>query len=136
MTLHERAAGLDHIGLVVPDTEAALSLWRDRLGFVVDHAEVVNEGGILLTHLDLGPVHLQLVQPLVRPHPLHDWLDRHGPGLHHLCFGVPDVGVAWQGDGVGVPPAQPAPHQGTRGRRAVFLDPAHTGGVQLELVGS
>ncbi|WBB54658.1 VOC family protein [Verrucosispora sp. WMMD573] len=136
MTMNERTTGLDHIGLVVTNTEEALALWRDLLGFSVDHAEVVNGGTVRLTHLDLGSVHLQLVEPLIRPHPLHDWMDRHGAGLHHLCFAVPDVEVAWTGDGVGVPPAQPAPHQGTRGRRAVFLDPACTGGVQLELVGS
>ncbi|SCG37636.1 VOC family protein [Micromonospora coxensis] len=134
--MRDRIRGLDHIGLVVPDTEQALALWRDRLGFVVLHAEVVNQGSVLLTHLDLGAVHLQLVQPLVRPHPLHDWLDRHGTGLHHLGFAVDTVDVAWQGDGVGIPPAQPTPHQGVQGKRSVFLDTRCTGGVQLELTGS
>ena len=136
MSMRESVRGLDHVGLVVPDTEQALALWRDRLGFAVVHAEVVNDGTVLLTHLDLGRVHLQLVQPLVRPHPLHEWLDRHGAGLHHLCFAVDSVDVAWQGDGVGIPPAQPAPHQGIRGRRSIFLDPRRSGGVQVELTGS
>jgi methylmalonyl-CoA/ethylmalonyl-CoA epimerase len=126
---------LDHVALVVPDTEAALAVWRDRVGLRVLYSEVVNEGAIRLTHLDLGNTHLQLVEPLTESHPLKAWLTQHGPGLHHLCMAVDDVGEAHEALanlGLGV---APSPHQGTQGKRALFLKPDSTMGVVLEVTG-
>lgn len=127
--------GLDHIAIAVPDTEAALKLWRDKLGFQVLFSEYVNGETVRLTHLDLGNTHLQLVQPLASDHPLQDWLRKNGPGLHHFCLRVDEVAVAMRGSAkLGLPTA-PAPHQGTQGKRAVFLEKSHTQGVQVELTG-
>lgn len=128
--------GLDHLAVVVPDTDEALKVWRDKFGFPVLFSESVNDGAVLLTHLDVGNTHLQLVQPLVDDHPLWDWLEANGPGLHHLCLAVDDVGVAYQdAPALGLAPGEPQPHQGTQGKRALFLDRAFTGGVQVELTG-
>ncbi len=128
--------GLDHLAIVVPDTEEALGVWRDKFGFPVLYSEAVNEETVLLTHLDLGNTQLQLVQPLVADHPLHRWLAENGPGLHHFCLQVDDVGEAMAGAAaLGLPPGEPQPHQGTRGKRALFLDRLETAGVQVELTG-
>lgn len=133
---HPTFRGLDHVAIVVPDTEAALALWRDRVGLKVVLSEVVNQGTIRLTHLDLGNTHLQLVEPLVENHPLRAWLAEHGPGLHHLCFRVDDVGEALvELPRQGLPVAAPRPHQGTSGKRALFLDKQATDNVQLEVTG-
>ncbi len=128
--------GLDHLAIVVPSTEDALKIWRDRLGFPVVCSEVVNGGVIRLTHLDLGNTHLQLVEPLTPDHPLVGWLAEHGPGLHHFCFKVGDVGVA-HGEliAAGLAPTTPLPHQGTQGKRALFLSNQSTQGVQVEITG-
>jgi methylmalonyl-CoA/ethylmalonyl-CoA epimerase len=125
--------GLDHLAIVVPDTEAALELWRDVLGFPVLYSEEVNAGTVRLTHLDLGNTHLQLVQPLTPDHPLQAWLAKNGPGLHHFCLRVEDIDVAMKLSPV---PTSPVPHQGTQGKRALFLDKAATHGVQVELTGT
>src|SRR5829696_9062784 len=104
--------GLDHLAIVVPDTEAALAIWRDRFGFPVLLSEKVNGDTILLTHLDLGNTQLQLVQPLVDDHPLWAWLREHGPGLHHFCLAVDDIGRAFEETAqLGLPPGEPQPHQ-------------------------
>jgi methylmalonyl-CoA/ethylmalonyl-CoA epimerase len=124
--------GLDHLAIVVPDTEAALKIWRDKLGFKVLYSEDVNGATVRLTHLDLGNTQLQLVQPLTPNHPLQAWLSKHGPGLHHFCLKVDDVAQAKATSPV---PTAPAPHQGTQGKRALFLDPSATQGVQVELTG-
>jgi methylmalonyl-CoA/ethylmalonyl-CoA epimerase len=116
----------------VRDTEAALRLWRDRFGFKVLFTEDVNDCTVRLTHLDLGNTHLQLAQPLTPDHPLQKWLAEHGPGLHHLCLRVDDIGEAQRNAPV---PAGAAPHQGTQGKRALFLDFAGTQGVRVELTG-
>ncbi len=124
--------GLDHLAIVVPDTEEALRLWRDTFGFPLLFSEVVNGGTVRLTHLDLGNTHLQLVEPLTTDHPLRDWLAKNGPGLHHFCLRVDDVAEAKAASPV---PTAPAIHQGTRGKRALFLDRSATQNVQVELTG-
>jgi len=128
--------GLDHLAILVADTEAALEVWRDRFGFPVVVSEVVNDGTIRLTHLDLGNTHLQLVQPLAEDHPLWRWIRENGEGLHHLCLAVDDVGSASkQAAEWGLPPAEHRPHEGVRGKQALFLDRAATGNVQVEMTG-
>jgi methylmalonyl-CoA/ethylmalonyl-CoA epimerase len=129
--------GLDHLAIVVPDTEEALKTWRDKFGFPVLYSEVVNNNTVRLTHLDLGNTHLQLVEPLGEAHPLRAWLKENGPGLHHFCLKVDDVGAAFdQVEQLGLPPAQAKPHQGTQGKRAMFLDKQATDGISVELTGA
>lgn len=128
--------GLDHLAIAVPSTDEALKIWRDQLGFPVVCSEVVNGGAIRLTHLDLGNTHLQLVEPLAPGHPLHAWLAQHGPGLHHFCFKVADVAASHtELVAAGFAPATPLPHQGTMGKRALFLAKSATQNVQVEITG-
>jgi len=128
--------GLDHFAIAVLSTEEALKVWRDRLGFPVVCSEVVNEGAVRLTHLDLGNVHLQLVEPLTPDHPLQSWLKQHGPGLHHFCFKVEDVAAsraALQVEGLA---GEATPHQGTQGKRALFLTKSATQNIPVEITGA
>ncbi len=127
--------GLDHLAVVVPDTEAALLVWRDKLGFPVVCSEEVNQGTVRLTHLDLGNTHLQLVEPLTPDHPLQDWLRERGAGLHHFCLRVDDVAQAAQTLTEADLVTQSSPHEGTQGKRALFLNRDATGTVQVEITG-
>lgn len=132
---HALFRSLDHLAIVVEDTETALKVWRDRVGLEVLFSECVNNDTIRLTHLDLGNTHLQLVEPLVEDHPLQDWLRKNGSGLHHFCLAVDDVGNAFeQLPEFGLPVAA-AMHQGTKGKRALFLNPDGTDGVPVEVTG-
>lgn len=129
--------GLDHLAIIVPNTQEALKIWHDRLGFPILFSERVADGTVLLTHLDFGNTHLQLVEPLTDDHPLSNWLKVNGAGLHHLCLSVDNVGAAYEEiPKLGLAPGEPKPHQGTQGKRALFLDKASTGGVQIELTGT
>ena len=132
---HSIFRALDHIAIVVSDTEQSLQIWRDRVGLKLLYSEVVNEGTVRLTHLDLGNTQLQLVEPLTSDHPLQDWLRVHGPGLHHLCFQVDDVQQAFSDLPKLKLPTAPGIHNGTRGKRALFLDKSATQDVQLEITG-
>jgi methylmalonyl-CoA/ethylmalonyl-CoA epimerase len=128
--------GLDHFAIVVTDTDEALKLWRDKLGFPVLYSEVVQNGTVRLTHLDLGNTHLQLVEPLAGDHPLRAWLAKNGgSGLHHFCLRVDDVGAA-HAELSANKLAIAVPHQGTQGKRALFLDKTATDGVQVEVTGN
>ncbi len=125
---------LDHIALLVSDTEEALTFYRDQLGLKVTASESFEQTKVRLTHLDLGNVDLQLVEPLTAEHPLRAILDERGEGLHHLCLRTPDLEVAAAGfaaKGIGL--RAPNPHPAVNGKKALFLNPADTRGVLWEM---
>ncbi len=125
--------GLDHIAIAVSNTDDALKLWRDQYGFPVVCSEVVNGGTVKLTHLDHGNTHLQLVQPMSDDHPLHEWIAQNGSGLHHMCLRVENIDTAMS---EGPAPTAPAPHEGTQGKRAVFVERDATQNTLLEYTGA
>ena len=127
---------LDHIAIVVHDTDEALSFYRDQLGLPVVIDEVIPSGGVRLTHLDLGNVHLQLVQPMTDDHPLREHLQTRGEGLHHLCFQTSEVAATLASlPERGLKPRSETPHDGPLGKKAGFIDPQTTRGVLWEMTG-
>lgn len=120
---------LDHVAVLVRSTEDALNFYRDRLGLAVHSTEEIPSPHVRLTYLDAGNVFLQLVEPLDADEPLALWLDEHGEGLHHICFGVDDVAKAvatLSDDGAPVSLGQ------GRGRVAGFVTTEHGHGVRIE----
>ena len=127
--------GLDHLAIAVANTEKALETWRDKLGFAVFYAEKVNNNSVLLTHLDLGNTQLQLVEPLLADSPLAKAVAEKGDHLHHFCLLVEDVAeakVELEGENIKTAPNL---HQGTKGKRALFIDKTETDQVQVEITG-
>ncbi len=125
---------LDHIAILVEDTEQALKFYRDTMGLPFKLSEVIEEVGVRLTHLDLGNLDLQLVEPLSDDHPLKAQLKERGEHLHHLCLKVDDVPetmASWPAQGL--KPKNPEPHRGPNGRAAAFMDASTTRGVQWEI---
>jgi methylmalonyl-CoA/ethylmalonyl-CoA epimerase len=124
-----RLRRLDHVAVVVRSTDEALGTFRDRLGLQVVRSEEIASPPVRLTYLDCGNAYLQLVEPLEADHDLSRWIDAHGEGLHHICFGVDDVlGTAGElaRDG-----ASPVAGRG-RGRVSAFVPGAPSHGVRLE----
>ena len=127
---------MDHVAIVVPDTEAAVKIWRDKFGMTELFSEIVADGAIRLTHLDIGNTQLQLVEPLSEDHPLADWLKKNGTGLHHICLTVDNVENARQkACEAGLVSVKSQLHQGTQGKRALFLDKVSADNVQVEFTG-
>lgn len=127
---------LDHIAIVVRDTDQALAFYRDTLGLPVLVSEEIPTGNVRLTHLDMGNVRLQLVQPLTDDHPLQAHLDQHGEGLHHLCFQTNDVvQTLSELPDRRMRAKSEIPHDAPRGRKAGFIDPETTRGVLWEMTG-
>lgn len=124
---------IDHIGIVVSDTESVVSWFGTRLGLVVVHSEVLNERNVRLTHLSPAGAaeipSLQLVEP-VGPGPIHDYLVERGAGLHHICFGVADMATTVKSAS---PSAEPETYVGVNGRLACFID-ERPAGVYVELI--
>jgi methylmalonyl-CoA/ethylmalonyl-CoA epimerase len=127
MTLLRR---LDHVAVVVRDTDEALRYFRDRLGLEVAHAEELSRPHVRLTYLDAGNAYVQLVEPLDPDGDLARWLAANGEGLHHICFGADDplVAAASLAD-----EGAPTPAAGSgRGRVSSFVpgEPRH--GARIE----
>jgi methylmalonyl-CoA/ethylmalonyl-CoA epimerase len=121
---------LDHVGIVVGNTEVALTHFRDRLGLPVVAVDEPPEVPVLLTYLDMGNAYLQLVEPLDDDSPIAKWLEEHGEGMHHLCFGVDDLLATL--DEMRPPGAVQPPMGSGRGFPAAFIagEPHH--GVRIE----
>jgi methylmalonyl-CoA/ethylmalonyl-CoA epimerase len=120
---------LDHVAVLVRSTEDALRYYEGRLGLPVHSTEEIDLPHVRLTYLDAGNAFLQLVEPLDPTSPLASWLDQHGEGLHHICFGVEDVATAVSAlsdDG-----AAPALGSG-RGRVSGFVSGGASHGVRIE----
>ena len=126
MTLLRR---LDHVAVLVRSTEDALRFYEQRLGPPVHSTEEIDAPHVRLTYLDAGNSYVQLVEPLDPESPLGAWLDEHGEGLHHICFGVDDVPAAVSGlsDDGAVPPLGSG-----RGRRSGFVATGESHGVRIE----
>ena len=129
MTLLRR---LDHVAVLVRDTESALAFYSGRLGLAVASSEELASPHVRLTYLDAGNAYLQLVEPLDDESPLASWLDEHGEGLHHICFGVDDVGTAISA--LSDPGTEVVLGSG-RGRPSGFVSSAAANGVIVECTG-
>lgn len=128
---------LDHIAIVVRDTEEALRFWRDVLGLQPSGQEIVSDQGVRVTFLPIGTTTIELVEPLTADNGVARYLDKMGTAaaLHHLCFGVPDLEEILQTTAAsGLPMIDKEPRRGAHDRSIAFLHPRAAGGVLVELV--
>jgi len=126
---------LDHVAIVVKNTNEALKLYRDTLGLAVKFSEVLPDQPVRLTHLDMGAADLQLVEPLTNDHPLQQALAERGEHLHHFCFYVDSVPqmIDETLPEMGLPARDLKPRSGPNGRQAAFIEPANTNKVLIEI---
>jgi methylmalonyl-CoA/ethylmalonyl-CoA epimerase len=126
---------IDHVGVATDDLETALSLYQGTFGMPVAHRETVDEQGVEAVLLDVGPCHVELLRPLGPETPVGKFLERKGPGLHHVAYRVEDIEATLSqlaDDGVAL--IDRAPRTGIRSSRVAFLHPRATGGVLTEIV--
>jgi methylmalonyl-CoA/ethylmalonyl-CoA epimerase len=128
-------AAIDHVGVAVEDIDATLALYRDTLAMPLVHRETVTEQGVDAALLDVGDGHIELLQPLGPDTAVGKFLQKRGPGLHHVAYRVDDVEQTLKAlAGAGVALIDSEPRTGIRGSRVAFLHPKSTGGVLTEIV--
>jgi methylmalonyl-CoA/ethylmalonyl-CoA epimerase len=126
---------IDHVGIAVPDLDAAIALHEQTYGMVVAHRETITEQGVEAVLLDVGENHVELLVPLADDTPVGRFLAKRGPGLHHVAYQVPDISIALaQLRDQGVRMIDTVPRTGIRGSRVAFLHPSASGSVLTELV--
>jgi methylmalonyl-CoA/ethylmalonyl-CoA epimerase len=122
---------LDHVAIAVRDTSTALERFEAGFGLSVISSEEIDQPHVRLTYIDCGNAMIQLVEPLDEASPIAEFLNSHGEGLHHICFGVDDVpGGAGALSESRTPPA--ALGSG-RGRPSAFVSGAAPCGVPVEV---
>jgi len=126
---------IDHIGVAVEDMEEALSLYTRGLGLELQHREVVEEQGVDAALLEVGDGHVELLAALGPQTPIGRYLDRRGPGLHHVAYAVADIDAALaEIKHAGIAVIDEQPRVGIRNSRVAFLHPGALAGVLTELV--
>lgn len=128
-------SAIDHVGVAVKSIDEALAVYRDQLGMTLVHRETVTEQGVHAALLDVGPSHVELLEPVDPETAVGRFLARRGPGLHHVAYRVDSVADTLAAcAAAGIRLIDERPRTGIRGSRVAFLHPAATGGVLTEIV--
>ena len=121
-----------HIGVAVPDLDAALGFYRDVLHLTPGAPEAAD--GATIVSLPFGDTAVELLAPREPDGPISRFLARRGPGIHHICYRVADLDAALEAcRAAGYRLIDEKPRTGAGGHRIAFLHPAATGGILLEL---
>jgi methylmalonyl-CoA/ethylmalonyl-CoA epimerase len=126
---------IDQVGIAVEDLDATLDLYARAFGIHPVSRELVEHDGVEEAMIDVGGVHLQLVQSARPDSPIERFIDRRGAGLHHLGIAVRDLEAALdhlRSEGVELIDEQP--RMGGGGHRIAFVHPRSTGGILIELI--
>lgn len=127
-------ATLDHIGIAVADIEAALTFYRDALGLDVRPPEDVPSQKVRVHFAPVGDASLELLEATSDESPVARFIDRRGPGIHHITLRVADIRLALtELRARGVRLIDEAPRAGAEGALVAFVHPSSTGGVLVEL---
>ena len=132
---------IDHVGVAVPDLDAAIATYREKFGMELVHEETNEEQGVREAMMAVGDPQtpggscIQLLAPLSEESTIAKFLDRSGPGLQQLAYRVTDVdAVSAILRARGVRLLYDAPRRGTSDSRINFVHPKDAGGVLVELV--
>ena len=121
-----------HIGIAVNEIGEALRFYRDILGLEPHEAETAD--GARIVSLPFGDSQVELLEPIEPGSPIARFLKTRGPGIHHVCYRVPDLDAALEAcRAAGYRLVDEAPRAGAGGRRIAFVHPKATAGILLEL---
>ena len=126
---------VDHVAIAVPSITAALPLFELLSGASGSRIERVESQKVDVAFVGTGVTRLELLQPTAPDSTVQKFLDKRGPGLHHIAYRVPDIQAALQLlREAGIRLIDEAPRPGAGGHRVAFLHPQSTQGVLVELV--
>ncbi|MDX2122430.1 MAG: methylmalonyl-CoA epimerase [Gemmatimonadota bacterium] len=126
------APRIAHLGVAVESIDAALAFYRDVLGLVPGTPEQAD--GARIVSLPFGESAVELLEPLTPESPIAKFLARRGPGIHHVCYRVPDLEAALAAcRAAGYRLVDDVPRMGAGGHRIAFIHPKSTAGILIEL---
>ncbi len=126
---------INHIGLAVHDIEAAAKFYTEALGLTLGGVEEVVDQKVKVAFLPIGEVRLELVQPTSPESAVAKFLEKNGPGFHHVAYQVDDAAAEVERlKAAGVQMVDKEPRRGAHDTRIAFIHPKASGGVLTEIV--
>ena len=126
---------VEHIAIAVADIEAAIQHYSEVWGLTVEHRETVVDQGVDEAMIPIGDTYLQLLGPTGPDTTVGKFIEKKGPGLHHIAYEVPDLEAALaELKSKGVPLIDEAPRLGGRGHMVAFVHPKGNHGLLVELI--
>ena len=121
-----------HLGVAVENIEAALAFYRDVLG--LQPGPVQEADGARIVSLPFGESEVELLEPRTPDGPIAKFLAKRGPGIHHVCYRVPDLEAALAAcRAAGYRLVDDTPRTGAGGHPIAFVHPKSTAGILIEL---
>jgi methylmalonyl-CoA epimerase len=124
---------IDHLGIAVQSLEQSIAFY-EALGLAVAHRENVVGEKVAVAMLPAGDSRIELLEPTAADSPIAKFLEKRGPGLHHVALRVPDLNAAVSRLKANGARLLNEPRSGAGGHTYVFVHPASAGGVLLELI--
>ncbi len=125
---------VSHIAIVVSELDSAMSFWVDTLGLPLAHVEHVPDQDVDVAFLPSGDSEIELLEPIGSESGVARFIEKRGPGIHHICFEVDDIEEMLDRlKSSGVPLINETPTFGTGGKKIAFIHPKGAGGVLVEL---
>jgi methylmalonyl-CoA/ethylmalonyl-CoA epimerase len=126
---------IEHLGIATRAIDDAVEFWRDMLGLEVIETEEVEEQKVRVAMLPLGESRVELLEPTSDDSPIAKFLEKRGPGIHHIAVRVPDIRASLASlKERGARLIDETPRVGAGGCLVAFIHPSSSGGVLLELV--
>jgi len=124
-----------HIGHAVDDLDAAVGTYAELLGATVEHRETMSDQGVEAVSLLVADTRIELLRPLGPDTPVGRFLDKRGPGMHHVAYLVDDLEAALaEAREAGAELIDERPRVGLFGLRVAFVHPDSVAGVLVEFV--
>jgi methylmalonyl-CoA/ethylmalonyl-CoA epimerase len=120
------------VGIAVHSVDESIDFYRDILG--MPEVPLDDSDGARIAGLQAGESLVELLEPDAGDNPIARFIDKRGPGVHHICFSVDDLDeVLDRCRAAGLRLIDETPRIGAEGKRIAFLHPSSTGGVLVEL---
>lgn len=130
----DRLGEVEHIGIAVRNLDDAKKIYCDLLGLECTGEMNLPERGVKVAFLETGNTKVELLEGIGDESPVTKFVDRHGPGVHHLCFEVNDIErVLSELAESGLRLIDDKPRPGAEGKLVAFLHPKSASGVLIEL---
>ncbi len=124
---------IDHLGIAVESLEEASRLYRDAFGLACGGTEEIPDQKVRVAFSQIGEVRIELLEPTASDSPIAKFLEKKGPGLHHVAYRVANLVATLETlKSAGVRLIDERPRPGAHGMQIAFAHPKSTGGVLTE----
>lgn len=125
---------INHVGIAVKSLDEALPFYRDNLGMALEGIEEVAGQQVRVAMLEIGESKVELLEPTAPDSPVARFLEKNGPGIHHIAYEVADIEAAIARlEGEGARMIDRTPRGGAHGALIAFIHPKSSNGVLTEL---